>query len=168
MGKFESKIQNCYIEGDGQLFQGWRDAQVIDCDGAVVYRGNLFLANLDGYAIVPRSKYPGGDPVTKLEKTPMEQLSHDQVRALKVGDRLHLIYFRDDEKKEKEFEGVVTVDDVSDMDISCCLSADAESEDGSYVSIMLQAPDGSGKPWPLDKAPGRGWFEFFAAGDTNK
>lgn len=68
MEKFESKLQNCFIDAnDRQLFRGWADAQVI-VNGVTVYRGDVILASLDGYVIVPRSKYPGGDPcVTKTE-----------------------------------------------------------------------------------------------------
>lgn len=88
----------------------------------------------------------------------MDPLTHDEVRALKVGDRFHLVYFEDDEKKNKVFDGDVVVDDVSDMDICCATGAFGV---GPYISIMLTSPDGSGKAWPLDKAPGRGWFEFY-------
>ena len=85
---------------------------------------------------------------------PPTHMTHDQVRGLKPGDRLRLIWYRDDQKMRKEFDGVVTVDDVSDMDI-CCKTAE-----DSYVSIMLTNPNGDGTSWPLNKAPGRGWFEF--------
>jgi hypothetical protein len=89
-------------------------------------------------------------------------MTDDEVKALEIGDKLHLVWWDGPLRLgTKAFDGIVQVDDVTDMDICCKVLSDCK-EKGSYVSIMLQAPDGSGEEWPLNKAPGReGWFEFF-------
>jgi len=92
----------------------------------------------------------------------MKGMTHEEVRGLKVEDKLHLIWWDSDKgvgHGDKLFDGLVTVDDVTDMDICCQVNEGDRA--GSYVSIMLQAPSGSGAPWLINRAPGRGWFEFF-------
>jgi hypothetical protein len=88
----------------------------------------------------------------------MRVMTHDEVRALQKGDRLYLVYTVSGRSK---FEGDVVVDDVTDMDICC------KTSEGTYVSIMLQNPNGNGGAWPLDHAPGTigGRFAFYHPAD---
>jgi len=56
----KSKIQNCFITppADGDpIFFSEEKAVVLNKAGETVFTGDLFIANLDGYAIVPRKDF---------------------------------------------------------------------------------------------------------------
>jgi regulator of RNase E activity RraA len=58
--EIKSKLQNCHLvppaEGD-PLFFAEEKAVVLNKLGETVYSGDLVIANLDGYAIVPKAEY---------------------------------------------------------------------------------------------------------------
>ena len=69
--EIESKIENCCIicskDPSGNLFYKVVDAEVRNKEGEVVFEGDLIIANLDGYAILPKDQYKkdlaGSEPV---------------------------------------------------------------------------------------------------------
>lgn len=58
--KITSKLQNCLLhppqEGEPLFFAEER-AVVMNKSGETVYTGDLVIANLDGYAIVPKAEF---------------------------------------------------------------------------------------------------------------
>lgn len=58
--EIKSKLTNCHLEPPsegGPLFFAQEKAVVLDKTGKTVFTGDLVIANLDGYAIVPKARY---------------------------------------------------------------------------------------------------------------
>jgi len=57
--KIKSKLKNCLLDppSEGTLFFRESKAVVLDKSGETVFTGDLVIANLEDYAIVPRAKF---------------------------------------------------------------------------------------------------------------